>query len=112
MLLRGRTVGKLILRIGILSEDGSPARWYQYLLRYGSLWAVLFVLPAIVDSGLEAAAAVAGLGMIWTVMIRGIFRTVYFFFLVAEIVMLALHRPLFYEKLSKTGLVSTIRKEK
>lgn len=50
--------------------------------------------------------------MIWTVMIRGIFRTVYFFFLVAEIVMLALHRPLFYEKLSKTGLVSTIRKEK
>ena len=112
VLLRGRTVGKLILRIGILSEDGSPARWYQYLLRYGSLWAVLFVLPAIVDSGLEAAAAVAGLGMIWTVMIRGIFRTVYFFFLVAEIVMLALHRPLFYEKLSKTGLVSTIRKEK
>lgn len=66
----------------------------------------------IVDSGLEAAAAVAGLGMIWTVMIRGIFRTAYFFFLVAEIVMLALHRPLFYEKLSKTGLVSTIRKEK
>ena len=110
-LLRGRTVGKLILRIGILAENGSPARWYQYLLRYGSLWAVLFVLPALVDGGLEAVAAAAGLGMIWTVVIGGIFWTGYVFFLVAETVMLALHRPLFYEKLSKTRLVSTIREE-
>lgn len=39
---KGQTLGQKLLRLRIVRPDASPARWYQYLARYGFLYALAF----------------------------------------------------------------------
>lgn len=52
VLTRGQTLGQKLLRLRIVRSDASPARWYQYLARYGLLylmaWAPFAVLNGVV----------------------------------------------------------------
>lgn len=59
ILTRGQTLGQKLLRLRIVRSDASPARWYQYLARYGLLylmvWAPFAVLNGVV--GLDPATS-------------------------------------------------------
>ncbi|WP_139653240.1 NAD(P)H-hydrate epimerase [Raoultibacter phocaeensis] len=49
ILTKGQTLGQKLLRLRIVRPDASQARWYQYLARYGLLYA--FVLLPVVALG-------------------------------------------------------------
>lgn len=48
---KGQTPGQKLLRLRIVSPDAGPARWYQYLARYGLLYA-LAALPMLTLNGI------------------------------------------------------------
>ncbi|WP_080797719.1 NAD(P)H-hydrate epimerase [Arabiibacter massiliensis] len=50
-LTRGQTLGQKLLHLRIVRSDASPARWYQYLARYGLLYLMIWG-PFAVLSGL------------------------------------------------------------
>ena len=56
-LTRGQTLAQKLLRLRIVRTDATPARWYQYLARYGLLalfgWAPFSLLFGVLD--LDAA---------------------------------------------------------
>ena len=56
-LTRGQTLAQKLLRLRIVRTDATPARWYQYLARYGLLalfgWAPFALLFGVLD--LDAA---------------------------------------------------------
>ncbi len=80
VLLKGMTPGKMLTRIRIVSADGSRAGWYQFMIRYGSVAAIFWLFP-----------------ILWC------------FWLLYAVIIMAKRQPLFYEKLSRTKLVSTIQ---
>ena len=45
-LTHGQTPGQKLLRLRIVRSDASPARWYQYLARYGLLYLLVVGPPA------------------------------------------------------------------
>ena len=109
MFWRGQTVGKRIMSISVVSANGERARWYQYAARYGSLWAVLCLFPELAGWAADILEGSPGAASVWMIVVSGIVGTGYFFFIAAQMVLLVLHRPLFYERLSGTGQKSTIR---
>ena len=42
VLSRGQTMGHRLTRLRVVTAEGERPRWYQYILRYGSLFAVLY----------------------------------------------------------------------
>lgn len=48
---KGQTPGQKLLRLRIVRPDASPARWYQYLARYGLLYA-LTAMPMLALNGI------------------------------------------------------------
>lgn len=48
---KGQTLGQKLLRLRIVRPDASQARWYQYLARYGLLYAFV-LLPLIALNGI------------------------------------------------------------
>ena len=108
MAFKGRTFGKFITKTRIASFKNVRTRWYQYPLRAGSFLLVMYVLPCLISQVLipwldKRTQAAAGLALL-SLMVFGI----YFFYLFFAAIMAALHRRLFYEKLSGTQIVSTI----
>ncbi len=100
---RGITLGKRIMRIKVEAKNGKKAYWYQILLRNICLWALLYFAPlliyevgSIVEGGLEK------------LIFYSLFYGGWCFSLLFELVMMAMHRPLFYEKITKTREISTI----
>ncbi len=59
-LLHGQTVGQKVLHLRIVRPDASPASWYQYLARYGLLFAFasapFYLLVGIVNLDASRAA--------------------------------------------------------
>ena len=105
---QGRTPGKRLTRQRIVHTGGGPARPYQYALRYGllllGLWGAPRALNALVDWGAEVGVlnGLAGF-VLWLILSGG-----YLFYLFYAALMMAFHRPLYYEKWSRTETVSTV----
>lgn len=105
---QGRTPGKRLTRQRIVHTGGGPARPYQYALRYGllllGLWGAPRALNALVDLGAEVGMlnGLAGF-VLWLILSGG-----YLFYLFYAALMMAFHRPLYYEKWSRTETVSTV----
>lgn len=107
MLLRGRTIGFVGTRTRLQRTDGSPPRWYQYPIRYVSLFIVVIWLPFRLN--LLLALQYDVLPAMTMFICFGILNGGYLFALLFEVIRLGMHKPLFYEKLSGTRLVSSVR---
>ena len=108
--LHGKTPGKKFTKLMICQADGSPAKWYQYAIRYGAVFVFLYVIPAAAARGITLFADLTGLlDVAVNLVVLGCIAGIYFFFLLFEMIIAAVHKPLFYEKISRTRVVSTTK---
>ena len=104
VILKGGSIGKKLMKLRVASYDQTLPQWYRYMIRYGSLWAVLYLVPVVI-AGIGNMLPGGSAGKL---VYYGLFCGGWCFFLFFEFIRLAMHRPLFYEKLSKTIVISTI----
>ena len=111
LLLGGSTVGHRLTRMKLVTAAGQPPRRYQYLLRYGFLLAgVRWSLPVLrwLLDRLEVWGLVPELAGL---MLGGAVVAGYVAFLFLALTQVMGGRPAFYERWSKTRLVSTVPEE-
>lgn len=108
ILLHGQTPGKRLTRTRIVGRNGGAAHWYQYLLRCALLLAGLVGAPYITNRVLFAALDAFRLNGLAAIVLNGLLIGGYLFWLFFTGVQMALHKPLFYERWSRTKLVSTV----
>lgn len=107
VLLKGRSIGKALMKLRIVTVGKEDIRIYQYFIRYFSLFFVLLLLPYEINEILNN----------WFintdafVFLNAILSGVYFFYFFFACIMIIIRRPLFYEKLSKSEIISTIKRE-
>lgn len=113
VILHGRTPGKKFARLRIVSANGKAATWYQYVIRYGSIVIILYIVPGLLARLATFFAGLTGeLSIAVKLVVIGCLAGIYFFYILFELIMAAMHRNLFYETLSKTQVISTTPKEK
>lgn len=89
ILWRGKTIGKYCNKTKVVSTSSETTKWYQYAIRYLSLFIMFILIFSIPDNFLSLMFFV-------------------FFSLYIVIIMIK-KKTLFYEKLSKTKNISTIK---
>lgn len=104
VLSQGSSAGKWFMRLKVVSDNGESSCWYQYILRYGCLWVFLYFLPSLI-TGMGNMIG----GAVGKLLFCGLLYGVWCFSLLFEGIMLTMHRPLFYEKISGTKEISTIQ---
>lgn len=105
-LLGGRTVGHLLTRTRLERMNGEKPRWYQYPIRYGSLFLLLVGLPLWLNVWIIRQDD--RLSVMTLLICLGILNGGYLFCLLFEVIRMAMHRPLFYERLSGTQMASAV----
>lgn len=108
ILLGGQTVGHRLTRLKVVNREGGVPRPGQYALRYGSLCLVMAAAPFLLNRGISALAAGGYLDVLAALTAYGLLDGGYLFLLLFELIRMAMHKPLFYERLSGTRLVSTV----
>lgn len=108
IVLRGQTIGHRLTKLRIVSFSGGKARWYQYALRYTLLFVLLVIAPVVLNWSISFLAGRGLLGEPASVLAYGIVDGGYLFFLLFEAARMAMRRQLFYERWSKTKLISTV----
>ena len=108
VLSRGQTMGHRLTRLRVVTAEGERSRWYQYILRYGSLFAVLYWLPWLLNLAIIFLRDQGILNDLTALVAGGALVGGYLFCLLFEAVRMAVHKPLFYERLSRTRIESTI----
>lgn len=105
---KGSTLGKKVTNTKIVSINDEPIKWYQYFIRYICLYLVIDIIPLYLNEyiTLQYDHNVLSLNsyMIFSGLIFAII-IIYLFFAAIEV---ATHKRLFYERLSKTKIISTI----
>ena len=108
IILRGQTIGHRLTKLRIVSFSGGKARWYQYALRYTLLFVLLVIAPVVLNWSISFLAGRGLLGELASVLAYGIVDGGYLFLLLFEAARMAMRRQLFYERWSKTKLISTV----
>ena len=108
ILLGGQTVGHRLTRLKAVNREGGVPRPGQYALRYGSLCLVMAAAPFLLNRGISVLAAGGYLDVLAALTAYGLLDGGYLFLLLFELIRMAMHKPLFYERLSGTRLVSTV----
>lgn len=108
IVLHGQTIGHRLTKLRIVSFSGGKARWYQYALRYTLLFVLLVIAPVALNWSISFLAGRGLLGELASVLAYGIVDGGYLFFLLFEAARMAMRRQLFYERWSKTKLISTV----
>ena len=108
IVLRGQTIGHRLTKLRIVSFSGGKARWYQYALRYTLLFVLLVAAPVMLNWSISFLAGRGLLGELASVLAYGIVDGGYLFLLLFEAARMAMRRQLFYERWSKTKLISTV----
>lgn len=108
IILRGQTIGHRLTKLRIVSFSGGKARWYQYALRYTLLFVLLVIAPVALNWSISFLAGRGLLGELASVLAYGIVDGGYLFLLLFEAARMAMRRQLFYERWSKTKLISTV----
>ena len=108
IVLRGQTIGHRLTKLRIVSSGGGRAHWYQYALRYTLLFVLLVIAPVVLNWSISFLAGRGLLGEPASVLAYGIVDGGYLFFLLFEAARMAMRRQLFYERWSKTKLISTV----
>lgn len=108
IILRGQTVGHRLTKLRIVSSGGGRVQWYQYALRYTLLFVLLVGAPVVLNWSISFLAGRGLLGELAAVLAYGIVDGGYLFLLLFEAARMAMRRQLFYERWSKTKLISTV----
>ena len=108
IVLRGQTIGHRLTKLRIVSSGGGRAHWYQYVLRYTLLFVPLVIAPVVLNWSISFLAGRGLLGELASVLAYGIVDGGYLFLLLFEAARMAMRRQLFYERWSKTKLISTV----
>lgn len=108
IVLRGQTIGHRLTKLRIVSSGGGRAHWYQYALRYTLLFVLLVIAPVVLNWSISFLAGRGLLGEPAAVLAYGIVDGGYLFLLLFEAARMAMRRQLFYERWSKTKLISTV----
>lgn len=108
IILRGQTIGHRLTKLRIVSSGGGRVHWYQYALRYTLLFVLLVIAPVVLNWSISFLAGRGLLGELASVLAYGIVDGGYLFLLLFEAARMAMRRQLFYERWSKTKLISTV----
>ena len=108
IVLRGQTIGHRLTKLRIVSSGGGRVHWYQYALRYTLLFVLLVIAPVALNWSISFLAGRGLLGELAAVLAYGIVDGGYLFLLLFEAARMAMRRQLFYERWSKTKLISTV----
>ena len=106
----GQTPGKRLTRMKIVQANGYSAHCYQYFLRYGLLIAGLVGAPYCLNRLLFILMDVLHLDSLASLVLHGLLVGGYLFWLFFVGIRMALHKPLFYERWSRTKLISTVKR--
>lgn len=109
-LTHGLTLGKMVMRIRIVNKDGANAQLYQYLIKYGVIAFVYGILPYLLKEGLALLTEYGSLEAYGQQTMSLIIVGLYALFILLEAILASIHKPLFHERISKTRLISTIKK--
>ena len=105
----GRTLGKKMTSLSIVNRSGKKASWFQYIVRGGSLYLVTQFLPGRINDGLNMLSEQGVLSEFAVIVLAVIVAGLCIFYPLFASVMMTMHKPLFYEKLSRTQVVSTVK---
>ena len=111
MAFHGKTFGKYVTKTRIASYPKRPAAWYQYPLRSGIFLLIMFAFPRLIFGVLIPWMDSLGVPKAGCALLSLTVAGAYFFYVFFAAIMAAMHHRLFYEKLSGTCIVSTIKKE-
>lgn len=108
IILRGQTIGHRLTKLRIVSSGGGKTHWYQYALRYTLLFVLLVIAPVALNWSISFVAGRGILGELAAIVAYGIVYGGYLFCLLFEVARVAMHKQLFYERWSRTKLISTV----
>ena len=94
----------------IVQANGYSVHCYQYFLRYGLLIAGLVGAPYCLNRLLFILMDVLHLDSLASLVLHGLLIGGYLFWLFFAGIRMALHKPLFYERWSRTKLISTVKR--
>lgn len=105
----GSSVGKAVTRLRIVGPFGQPAHWYQLIGRSALLLTVFVGLPVALHYGAyPLASRIDGSPLVFPTA-QGILVGGFYLFLALFLCLgAAAHRPLFYERLTKTQVLNTL----
>lgn len=110
IIFKGETIGKRIARIKLVSiTKKNKIKWYQYIIRYVSLYIVIIFIPIAVLKIIDIFSTNLNLNPVVTIVLNGVVIGGYIFYILFETIMIMMHKLLFYEKLSGTKNISTIK---
>lgn len=109
ILFDGQTLGKHLTGTKIVTADRKTASWQQYLIRYTAIFLAFFLLPQLCYKLLKFCIVHQTMTEYGTLFLSGLFALGYASYFIFAGIMMALHKPLFYEKISRTRIISTIR---
>lgn len=108
IILRGQTIGHHLTKLRIVSSGGGRAHWYQYAVRYALLFILIVIAPVALNWSISFVAGRGILGELTAIVAYGIVDGGYLFCLLFEVARVAMHKQLFYERWSRTKLISTV----
>ena len=105
VLFKGRTIGKLIVGIRIVSQDERKAKLHQILIRYVVKYIIYFeIFHATLSLG-----SLEKLGHFGDVLVIVLFISLIVLYLITFIQIIKKNTPLVYETMSNTKHISTIK---
>lgn len=109
-LTRGRTIGKFMVGIRLMSENKRPPKLFQYIVRYGLQYLLVIPAPFIAMKVYEFLPLYIGTAHTVLMVIALAFGLVFAVFIVQLLIsVFTRETQIFYESLSHTINVSTVR---
>lgn len=109
-LTRGRTIGKFLVGIRLMSENKRPPKLFQYIVRYGLQYLLVIPAPFIAMKVYELLPLYTGTAHTFLMVIALAFGMVFAVFIVQLLIsVFTRETQIFYESLSHTINVSTVR---
>lgn len=109
-LTRGRTIGKFLVGIRLMSENKRPPKLFQYIVRYGLQYLLVIPAPIIAMKVYELLPLYTGTAHTFLMVIALAFGMVFAVFIVQLLIsVFTRETQIFYESLSHTINVSTVR---
>ncbi len=108
LLTKGASIGKKITKIKVVSTNNDTTKSYQYGLRYLLLYGFVFVVPSLLYQSLFDAYTNNALTLNAYFLFVGFIVAVLIIYLCFAMIEIATDKTLFYERLSKTKIMSTI----
>lgn len=109
-LTRGRTIGKFMVGIRLMSENKRPPKLFQYIVRYGLQYLLVIPAPFIAMKVYELLPLYTGTAHTILMVIALAFGLVFAVFIVQLLIsVFTRETQIFYESLSHTINVSTVR---